>query len=315
MNGRIRSTSAGRRAGTDSRYSRRGQRLAAQPRREIRHVVVDTDCGIDDALALLYLAGRPRDCELAAVTTVHGNAPVEAVVANVGHVLGLAGPPDVPVAVGAGGPMDGSRRAASGTHGSDGLGDLVAAKTPPRAAVGEAAARYLAGLARGRPGHYDLLTLGPLTNVALALELEPELLTLFRSVLVMGGSAGDTNVRHDPGAARRVLAAPRTRLLHLGVDVTSTVVADDEAVRRLRAAGTARGEFAAALVERYIDAYEGRWGRRAAPVHDALAAALLLRPAWITAARTEPPAGTVVVTDVDREAFVADLLRTLALDF
>ncbi|MBB5788223.1 nucleoside hydrolase [Jiangella mangrovi] len=273
-------------------------------------MVIDTDCGIDDALALLYLAGRPRDCEPAAVTTVFGNAPVAAVVANVGHVLGLAGLADVPVAVGADGPVD-----PAGHHGSDGLGDLVADKTPPHTVVDEDAARFLAGLARDRPGHYDLLALGPLTNVARALDLEPDLLTLFRSVVVMGGSADDTNVRRDPEAARRVLTAPRTRLVLVGVDVTSTVVVGDDAVRRLRAAGTARAEFAAALVERYIDAYEGRWGRRVAPVHDALAAALLLRPDWITTARTESPPGTVVALKLDGEAFVADLLGALVVDF
>ncbi|WP_162605770.1 nucleoside hydrolase [Jiangella aurantiaca] len=322
MNGRIRSTSAGRRAGTSSPYSRADRPIAARPQGETRHVVVDTDCGIDDALALLYLAGRRPECELAAVTTVHGNAPVGAVVANVGHVLGLAArpewPADVPVAVGAAGPLDGAPvRAASGTHGSDGLGDLVAVKTPPRTVVDLSAAEYLAALARERPGHYDLLTLGPLTNVALALELEPSLLTLFRSVMVMGGltgvlEPGDTNVRRDPVAAGRVLHAPRNRLVSVGVDVTATVVVDEDGVRRLRASGTPRAEFAAALVERYAERQQQVRGRRVAPVHDALAAALLLRPDWIIARRTGP---ATVVTDVDRAAFLADLLDGLAMDF
>lgn len=275
-------------------------------------MVVDTDCGIDDALALLYLAGRREEGELCAVTTVHGNAPVDAVVANTGHVLALAGRADVPVAVGAAGPLGGAPlRTAPGTHGADGLGDVVAARTPPRVVVGAPAAEYLAGLARDRPGHYDLLTLGPLTNVALALDLEPALLTLFRSVVVMGGPGPDeTNVRRDPEAAGRVLRAPAPsgRLVVVGVDVTATVVVGDDAVRRLRAAGREPAGFAAALVERYRSIR----GRTVTPVHDALAAALLLRPDWITASRPGPP---VAVTDVDRAAFLAGFLDTLTMDF
>ncbi|WP_158602783.1 nucleoside hydrolase [Jiangella rhizosphaerae] len=312
MNGRIRSTSAGGRAGTGSPYSRADRPAADRPQDEIRHLVVDTDCGIDDALALLYLAGRP-DCELAAVTTVHGNAPVGAVVANAGHTLGVAGLVDVPVAAGAAGPLSGPPlRVAPGTHGSDGLGDVVETKIPPRTLADRPAAELLSALARDRPGYYHLLALGPLTNVALALELEPSLLTLFRSVVVMGWAPSDTNIRRDPEAAARMLRAPRNRLVGVGVDVTATVVVDDETVRRLRAAGTARAEFAAALVERYILRHQRTCGRRAAPVHDALAAALLLRPDWITASRSRP---ATVVTDVDRAAFLADFLATLTMDF
>ncbi|WP_158564105.1 nucleoside hydrolase [Jiangella anatolica] len=255
--------------------------------------MVDTDCGLDDALALLYLAAHPAEAELAAVTTVHGNAPVGSVVANVGHVLAAAGIPEVPVGVGAAGPLGGPPLLlAPGTHGADGLGDLVV-RTPP-SVVARPAAERLVELARARPGHYDLLALGPLTNVALALRLEPELLTLFRSVVVMGGPGPDeTNVRRDPSAAARVLGAPANRLVTVGVDVTATVLVDPADLR---------DGFAAALAARYASLR----GRRLTPVHDAVAAALLVHPDWFTVS----DAGAV--TDVDRAAFLTDLA---AMDF
>lgn len=317
---------------------------------ETRHVVYDTDTGIDDALALLYLAGRP-DVDLAAITTVYGNTPIEAVVPNVGHVLELAGLPDVPVAVGAAGPIHGEARIASHVHGVDGLGDVFPDKKPPRNIVDRSAAQYLVDLARERPGYYDLLPVGPLTNVGLALEIEPELLTLYRSVVIMGGSGPfpplgtiqmvDANIHNDAEAARRVVHAPRNRLVSVGVNVTATTIVDEDAVRRLHESGTTWGEFSAAVLESYTDFYQYSWGRRVSPAHDGLAAALLLQPDWITASRTgpvnittdgffvrahlmetdggdpvaweaEPAPDTVVVTDVDRAAFLADFLGILA---
>ncbi|TDE15736.1 nucleoside hydrolase [Jiangella asiatica] len=315
-----------------------------------RHIVLDTDCGIDDALALLYLAGRP-DADLAAVTTVYGNAPLEAVVRNVGYVLELAGLPGVPVAVGAPGPIAGTARIASHVHGADGLGDVIADKEPPRNLVDHGAARFLVDLARERPGYYDLLAVGPLTNVGQALEIEPELLTSFRSVVMMGGSGPfpplgavqlvDANVQNDPEAARRVVHAPRNRLVSVGVNVTTTTIVDEAALARLHGSGTRWGEFAGAVLESYADFYQYAWGRRVSPAHDGLAAALLVEPAWIAASRTGPmnvtsdgfsvrahlmrtadggpvawSAGqapdSVVVTDVNREGFLADFLGILA---
>ncbi len=135
-------------------------------------VVVDTDTGIDDALALLYLAGRP-DVEIAAVTSVYGNCSVDDALLNIGLVMRLAGLEDVPVAAGAAGPVDGRPAAlAPYVHGKDGLGDLGLDRPSPTL-VGPSSAEYLVELANSAPGEYDLLPLGPLSNVALALQLDP----------------------------------------------------------------------------------------------------------------------------------------------
>jgi len=265
----------------------------------VREVIVDTDCGIDDALALLYLAGRP-DVRIVGVTSVYGNCVVDDAVRNIGHVLRLAGLPDTPVARGAAGPLEGEAHIAHYVHGRDGLGDVVPAaeKADPAVVTDLGSAEQLLEWGRSDPGRYDLLTLGPLTNVGRALDRDPQLLNTFRQVVIMGGSGPfppvgsslmiDANVQNDGAAARRVFAAPCARRVMVGVNVTRTVVTDEAAMARLHGAETARGQFAAAVLESYIDFYRLAWGRRIAPVHDGLAAALTVQPDWITSSMTGP---------------------------
>jgi purine nucleosidase len=320
------------------------------PARETRHIVVDTDTGIDDALALLYLAGRD-DAEISAITSVYGNTPVEAALTNIARVQKLAGLEDVLVARGAAGPIDGEPRIAGHVHGRDGLGDLWSEPIAPKNLSPLSSAELLVELGRSKPGYYDLLPVGPLTNLGLALEIEPELLTLYRSVVIMGGSGPfpplgtvqmvDANIHNDAEAARRVFAAPRRQLVMVGVNVTAHTIVDEQAVQALHRAGTEWGTFSAQVLEAYMDFYQYSWGRRVSPAHDGLAAALLVHPEWITSATTgpvnitsdgfatrahlmrtatglpvswpsEPAPDTVVVLDVDREAFLADFVRVLS---
>ncbi|WP_374945616.1 nucleoside hydrolase [Agreia sp.] len=319
-------------------------------RRDVRHIIVDTDTGIDDALALLYLAGRD-DAEISAITSVYGNTPVEDAVANIARVLRTAGLEDTLVARGAAGPINGEPRIAGHVHGGDGLGDLYGEKLVPRNLSPLSSAELLVELARSRPGYYDLLPIGPLTNVGLALEIEPELLTLFRSTVIMGGSGPfpplgtvqivDANIHNDAAAAALVFAAPRTNLVMVGVNVTAGTIVDEAAVQALHRAGTEWGTFSADILEAYMDFYQFSWGRRVSPAHDGLAAALLVQPEWITSSLTGPvnittdgfatrahlvrtheglpvswpitPApDTRVVLDVDRQAFLADFVSVLA---
>jgi len=322
---------------------------AAEPS-DVRHIIVDTDTGIDDALALLYLAGRD-DAEISAITSVYGNTPVEDAVANIARVLKIAGLDDTLVARGAAGPINGEPRIAGHVHGGDGLGDLYSEKLAPKNLSPLSSAELLVELARSRPGYYDLLPIGPLTNVGLALEIEPQLLTLFRSTVIMGGSGPfpplgtvqmvDANIHNDAEAAARVFAAPRTNLVMVGVNVTAGTIVDEVAVQALHRAGTEWGTFSAEILEAYMDFYQFSWGRRVSPAHDGLAAALLVQPEWITSSLSGPvnittdgfatrahllrtheglpvswpvtPApDTKVVLDVDRQAFLADFVSVLA---
>lgn len=317
---------------------------------DIRHIVLDTDTGIDDALALLYLAGRP-DAELCAITSVYGNTPVESALTNIARVLKVAGLDDTLVARGAAGPIEGEAAIAHLVHGRDGLGDLWSDPIAPKNLSPLSSAELLVELGRSRPGYYDLLPVGPLTNIGLALEIEPELLTLYRSVVIMGGSGPfpplgvtqmvDANIQNDAEAARRVFAAPRNELVMVGVNVTAGTIVDEQAVESLQRAGTAWGAFSAQVLHAYMDFYQHAWGRRVSSAHDGLAAALLVQPDWITkSARgpvnitsdgystrahllqtaeglppswpTEPAPDTLVVLDVDRTAFLADFIRVLS---
>lgn len=322
---------------------------------DVRHVIVDTDTGIDDALALLYLAGRD-DVEISAITSVYGNTPVEDAVSNIARVLQVAstrvpGIDEVLVAKGAAGPIFGEPRIAEHVHGKDGLGDLFGEKIQPKNLSPLSSAELLVKLARERPGYYDLLPVGPLTNLGLALEIEPDLLTLFRSTVIMGGSGPfpplggvqmvDANIHNDAEAAARVFAAPRTSLVMVGVNVTAGTIVDEQAVQALHRAGTEWGTFSADILEAYMDFYQYAWGRRVSPAHDGLAAALLVQPEWITSQvsgpvnittdgfftrahlvqtseglpvswKTEPAPDTLVVLDVDRQAFLADFVRILS---
>jgi purine nucleosidase len=202
-------------------------------------VLLDTDIGtnVDDALALLYLLRQPR-CELLGVTTVSGDVAKRAACARV--MCRAAGREDVPAHAGAPGPL----LMGSGQAGVP-LYEAIARHVPGPALVGRSTAvDFLRQVIRDRPGEITLLTIGPLTNVALLFALDPEIPSLLKSMLSMAGvyfpheKAVETNVRADPVAAAMVFratarqgAAPHTLV---GLNVTTRcVIAADELRKRL----------------------------------------------------------------------------------
>jgi len=177
-------------------------------------ILVDCDTGIDDSLALLYAIASP-ECDLVAVTCTAGNVSARQVAENTRAVLELAGRPDVEVALGRETPLARPLVTTPETHGPRGIGyaELAPATAP-------LSPRYSPDLivdeARRRPGELTLVTLAPLTNVALAVLREPRLPGLLRRLVIMGGSyrsSGNTapttewNVNVDPEAARIVFQA------------------------------------------------------------------------------------------------------------
>lgn len=176
-------------------------------------LLVDCDTGIDDAIALTYLACRD-DAEVAGIVSTGGNVPAATVHRNnlaLSELLGV----DVPVALGADRPLVEPPMFADDTHGAGGLGHAVLPEAT-RAEDPRSGAQLWVDLARERPGELVGLVLGPHTNLALALEIEPELPRLLRRLHVMGGAInhrGNTgatsewNIAVDPEAAQRVLAA------------------------------------------------------------------------------------------------------------
>ena len=250
-------------------------------------ILLDCDTGVDDALALLYLAPliKSGDVDLVAAGTVHGNVAPEAGALNTLRVLERVGLPGIPVAIGAGRPMAQPLHLAADVHGTDGLGEL-GLPSPEGRPVRTTAAEQMIRLAREHPGELTLLAIAPLTNVAIALLLEPALPRLFRQVVVMGGafdhhgnvtSHAEANIWHDPEAAELVMSAGWPVTL-VPLDVTHATALDTEWLDRLAATETEAARFATRLLDHYVAWYERSLGVRGAVIHDALAAMLALDP-------------------------------------
>lgn len=251
-------------------------------------IILDTDPGVDDALAIMYLAAQ-EDADIAAVGSVHGNVPSPLAAQNALRVLELVGI-DAPVAVGAARPLAQPLQTAEFVHGADGLGGRAGA-APRGTPVSESAAEQLVRLARAEPGEYTLLALGPLTNIALAVLLEPDLPKLLRSVVIMGGAVtvpgnitpyADANFWHDPEAADLVLGAGFGDVTLVGLDATEQARVNEEWLTAVGALRSARARFANGLLDHYAAFYSQMFGTRTCTLHDPLAAAIMLDPKLAT---------------------------------
>ena len=151
-------------------------------------LILDVDTGIDDSLALLYAVASP-DAELVAVTCVSGNTDARQVATNTLAVLELAGRDDVEVAIGREMPLVRPLETTPETHGPLGIG-YAELPAPGRAVSERHGVDVIVDEARRRPGEIQLVTLGPLTNLAVALEREPDLPRLLGGLSVMGGAFG-----------------------------------------------------------------------------------------------------------------------------
>lgn len=263
---------------------------------DTRSVLVDADVGIDDAIAMVYLAARP-DVEIVAVGSVHGNCPGENATQNALYVLEVCGLLDGRVAAGATNPLDQPVRYAAHVHGHDGLGDqgFMPATMKP---IGETAAEQILRVSRERPNEVHLLALGPLTNLALAIQADPMVLSRYLSVVIMGGGgafpepgvqrAPDMNTSYDQLAAEIVYSAPRQEMVMVGSNVCSPTVLDEESMERIAASDTPQAEFVSRILPTYTYAYTRRYGRAVCPMYDALAAAVLVDPSYSTDSRVGP---------------------------
>ncbi|MDO5642132.1 MAG: nucleoside hydrolase [Paracoccus sp. (in: a-proteobacteria)] len=237
--------------------------------------IIDTDPGIDDAIAILYALRQPG-LRIAALTTVAGNIGLSVTTANAGRIAAAAGV-DTPVHPGAAAPLGRAPRPETGIHGNDGLGGVVfpdAARAPSGTGAVAAMAELLMA---APPGALDLFCLAPLTNIALLLDQAPQAARRIGRVIAMGGAVDEPgnvgpraefNIAHDPDAAARVIAAGLALTL-IPLDATRQLRADAAYLARLRATGAAPAIVSADLIDAYFvqTAHQAR-GAQSRPLHD-----------------------------------------------
>lgn len=262
-------------------------------------VIIDCDTGIDDALALLYVLASP-EAELLAVTCTAGNVDARQVAVNSRALLELVGRPDVEVALGRETPLVRPLMIAPETHGPRGVG-YAHLRDPKMPLSARHSADLIIEEARRAPSEITLITLGPLTNLAVALVREPDLPRMLRGLVMMAGSyrsAGNTapttewNVAVDPEAMEVVLAGWAacegvSRPIALGLDVTERAKLTPDHLALLRsAAGGADDNPVVTFVDdalrfymEFHSRYDGFYG---AFIHDALAVASTLDTDLIT---------------------------------
>lgn len=246
-------------------------------------VILDGDPGLDDAIAWLLAFASPEELDILALTTVHGNVGLDRTTRNAGVTLALAGA-DVPVYAGADRPLLRSPAAAPEFHGESGLpaADLP---EPSRGPEVEHAVNFIVRTVRERPGEITLVATGPLTNLALAFRLAPDLPAKVREVVWMGGSTGEGNrtpsaefnAFADPHAAQIVLTSG-ARVRMFGLNATMQAVATPERVERLRGLGNRAGAVSADFLTFYAGVYRERYGLSGGALHDPLAVAAAIRP-------------------------------------
>ena len=262
-------------------------------------VAIDTDPGIDDALALI-LAFRSPELSVELITTVAGNVPVRQGTENARRLLTLIAPGSAPpVAMGAARPLVRRLYTARDVHGSDGLGGMSRIRGPsgnvrfpisaPRAE--RDAAGRLVELARRRGDSLTVVALGPLTNIAAALRRDAEAMRGIRRLVVMGGAVrvpgnvtpcAEFNIFVDPDAAQEVMESGIPITL-VPLDATRQVRLTRERLRRHL--GTSRKPLATAMRALTRDLLSGSLGREGFPMHDPLAVASVIVPGLL---RTEP---------------------------
>ena len=258
----------------------------------MERIIIDTDPGVDDAQAIMMAAAYP-DCKIEAITTVAGNVGLEHTLRNALTITEVLGQ-DIPVYKGCDRPLVKFQEDAAFAHGSDGLGDC--GYTPQRrVAEGEHAVLALIRMINADPGALTLVAIGPLTNVAMAVRLDPDLPNKVKRFIVMGGAVtaqGNTssvtaefNIYFDPEAAHIVFEA-------WGGEGKIVEVADWELTRRHTFPGdvldrwlsleTDKARFFQNFSARTIERITERYGERMLWGADSLALAVAIEPGIVT---------------------------------
>ena len=253
-----------------------------------KKIILDCDPGHDDAIAMLLAWGNP-EIDLVGVTTVMGNQTIEKVTRNALAVARVAGITGVPFARGAHRPLVREAQVAEAIHGSSGLDGPVLPEPTVILDRRHAVEFIIETVMASEPGEITLVPTGPLTNIALAVRMEPRIATRVREVVLMGGgvnvgnwsATSEFNIVADPEAAHIVFdeSWPVTMV---GLDVTHQALATPSVASAIEAVGTGPARFVGELLDFFANAYRGDQGFEFPPVHDPCAVAYVIDPSVLT---------------------------------
>lgn len=225
-------------------------------------MIIDTDPGIDDAMAIFYAAAAP-EISLLGLTTIFGNVTTKIATRNALRLLEAAGL-DLPVAHGAEAPLSlPPFQPSSQVHGEEGFGTIPASE-PKGAAVAEEAADFLIRMAREHRGELVLCPIGPLTNIALAIQRDPEFTKNLKRIVIMGGSLeeggnitphAEANIYHDPHAADVVFGSG-AEVVMVGLDVTHRILCTKADFAAIASLSPELGGMLQTMSEFYLHFYE-----------------------------------------------------------
>jgi inosine-uridine nucleoside N-ribohydrolase len=254
-----------------------------------RKIIIDTDPGIDDAMAIFYALESP-ELDVIGLTSVFGNAHTSVCTTNALTLLEIADRADIPVARGADRPLAMPYRGpADFVHGTNGQGD-VNMPPPTTEVVGIDAAHFIIQTVMASPGEITLVPLGPLTNIALAMLIEPALTSNVAEIVLMGGNAfcggnaspaAEANILNDPEAADIVFGAD-CPIVMAGLDVTERTIMTSADLAQFATFENPRSQHLAAIVPYYRDFYLSRTGLDGIFVHDSTTISYLLAPQHFT---------------------------------
>ena len=253
-----------------------------------QRIILDTDPGVDDAMAI-FLALRSPELQLEAITAVSGNVPLSFTLPNALRLVEIAGRTDVPVAAGAAVPLLRRLVTAAYVHGNNGLGG-VEFPEPKIKPVAESAVELIRRIVRANPGEITIAAVGPLTNIATLLKVDPSIAPLIKSFALMGGSlsggnitpAAEFNFYVDPEAARIVFDS-NVPILMVGLDVTHKVLLHESQVKILEAAQNPVSQAAAKIMRATMARIKPTNDETVVAMHDPLTVASLIDPSLITA--------------------------------
>lgn len=255
-----------------------------------RKIIIDTDPGQDDAVAILLALGSPKEIDVLGITAVAGNVPLELTQKNARMICELAGRPDIPVFAGSKNPLAKRLVTAEHVHGKTGL-DGPTLPDPKMPLQEKHAVDFIIETLRAQPaGSVTLCPLGPLTNIASAFNQAPDIIEKVQEIVLMGGAyfevgnitpAAEFNIYVDPEAAEIVFKAGAP-ITVMPLDVTHKALVTKARNDAFRDLGTPVGIAVAEMTDFFERYDKEKYGSEGAPLHDPTVIAYLIKPKLFT---------------------------------